>query len=119
MSITVTCDNGHHLRAPDSRAGTTGRCPACGANVTIPKLSKAPTESSIMRILGVGEELRRNMAEYDADQDAREEEERRRREFGDMSLPPLKKTKKVCPQCDWEIDQGFKICPHCRFYFMD
>ena len=79
MSITVTCDNGHHLRAPDSRAGTTGRCPACGANVTIPKLSKAPTESSIMRILGVGEELRRNMAEYDAEQEAREEEERRRR----------------------------------------
>ncbi|MBQ9370789.1 MAG: hypothetical protein IJU03_01190 [Thermoguttaceae bacterium] len=132
MSLVVVCKNGHRLRAPDRKAGTTGRCPACGVEVQIPKLNAAPTESSILRILGVGEELRRNMQEYDeqeaakkAEADANSQEEQTPGNFfpdpldGIGEPAPLKvHDKKVCPQCDWEIDAGFKICPHCRYYFM-
>jgi len=116
MSVSVTCKNGHRLRAPDSKAGTTGRCPACGVEVTIPKLSAAPTDSSILRILGVGQELRRQLDEYDANAPESSTPEPLD-EFAAAKKPPAPQ-KKVCPQCDWEIDAGYRICPHCRYYFM-
>ena len=127
MSLLVVCKNGHRLRAADRKAGKMGRCPACGVEVQIPKLSGAPTESSILRILGVGEELRKNMQEYDAQHAAKEGEAREQTPGAFFPDPlegvgepaPLKvSNKKVCPQCDWEIDAGFKICPHCRYYFI-
>ncbi|MBR0226310.1 MAG: hypothetical protein IJL92_09655 [Thermoguttaceae bacterium] len=119
MSIVVTCKNGHRLRAPDRKAGTVGRCPACGAEVEIPKLSKVPTDSSILRILGVGQELRRKMDEYDAEHDGTTDENAQQNTPPPApDLPPPSHKKKVCPQCDWEIDAGYKICPHCRYYFM-
>ncbi len=117
MSIVVVCKNGHRLRAPDKKAGTTGRCPACGAEVEIPKLGQMPTDSSIMRILGVNDELRRKMDEYDAEQ-AKQSAEEQSAPPADPDLPPPQSRKKVCPQCDWEIDAGYRICPHCRYYFM-
>jgi len=120
MSIVVTCQNGHRLRASEKRAGTIGKCPACGAEVIIPEEktpSQFPTDSSIMRILGVGQALRKEVAAYDAmvgNMPGRE---------GslppDPGLPPLESTRKVCPQCSWEIDPGYKICPHCRYYFIE
>lgn len=112
MSIVVVCPNGHRLAARDNRAGTVGRCPACGAEVKIPaQKNKPPSDSSILRILGVGEELRRRLADNDgATFDS------------EMLDEPKKKAttpaKKICPRCDWEIDAGYKICPKCRFYFM-
>ena len=117
MSILVTCANGHNLRAADKKAGTIGRCPACGAEVKIPLLSKAPSESSIMRILGVGQELRRKMEEYDAQEAAKAEMEQNNSFDAELQMKQKNK-KKVCPSCDWEIDEGYKICPHCRHYFM-
>ncbi len=129
MSIVVTCENGHRLRAADSKAGTSGNCPACGAVVKIPFLKKAPTDSSILRLLGVGEELRRKIDEYDAqhggDPDQRQEPASQNMQAtgslqtkNDLDFPKLRR-KKICPSCDWEIDDGFKICPHCRHYFME
>ena len=117
MSIVVVCKNGHRLRAPDKKAGTTGRCPACGAEVEIPKLGQMPTDSSIMRILGVNDELRRKMDEYDSEQANQTSAEQNAAPL-DPDLPPPQSRKKVCPQCDWEIDAGYRICPHCRYYFM-
>lgn len=125
MSIVVTCKNGHRLRAADSKAGTIGHCPACGAEVEIPKLNKVPTDSSILRILGVGQELRRKIDEFDAKNETAPQESPQ----GAPAMPVLSSPdpqefpsrsarKKVCPQCDWEIDAGYKICPHCRYYFM-
>ncbi len=117
MSIVVVCKNGHRLRAPDKKAGTVGRCPACGAEVEIPKLGTMPTDSSIMRILGVNDELRRKMDEYDAEH-ANQATAEQNVPPPDPDLPPPQARKKVCPQCDWEIDAGYRICPHCRYYFM-
>jgi len=36
MSITFNCPNGHQLSAPDHRAGTSGKCPKCGAGFQVP-----------------------------------------------------------------------------------
>lgn len=115
MTIKVTCPNGHKLAAKDSKAGTTASCPACGAKIQIPSLeNKACTESAVLRILGIGEELRKSHIASD----------------DSMLVPPeilLKSTQQkktpgrttqVCPQCDWEIDAGYHVCPHCHYYLM-
>lgn len=117
MSIIVTCSNGHRLSAPDKRAGTTGHCPACGVEVHIPELKKAPpSDSSILRILGIGQELRKRLAEEEANEKTVVEEQA----FLDENVPKKKERHtKLCPQCDWEIDADYKICPKCRFYFME
>ncbi|MBQ9874583.1 MAG: hypothetical protein IJM30_08970 [Thermoguttaceae bacterium] len=117
MSIVVTCPNGHRLTAPDKRAGTSGHCPACGAVVEIPlQKNSVPTESSIMRILGIGETLRRGI------NDPLPEEKKEEAPAPEAPVEDLPKRrtvqKKICPQCDWEIDAAFKICPKCRYYFM-
>lgn len=41
MSIAFACSCGHALRVPDSRAGTTGQCPRCGAVVRVPAAAMA------------------------------------------------------------------------------
>ena len=124
MSIVVTCPNGHRLTAPDKRAGTTGHCPACGAKVHIPEKKDAPpSDSSILRVLGISDVLRRRAEE--------EEEEKRAAEAAaaaaesgqpgpeqDDWVKKNTRTKKICPQCEWEIDAGYKICPKCRYYFV-
>ena len=122
MSIKVTCPNGHRLSAKDSRAGTTGRCPACGATVKIPTLENmAITESSILRLLDVG----------DGAQVVPPPDPIMEGTVPDMSQgmgtgtgkgtgtpkKPAKATQ-ICPQCDWEIDAEYKICPNCRYYLI-
>ncbi len=37
MSISVTCDCGRQIQAPESIAGTSVRCPDCGRELTVPK----------------------------------------------------------------------------------
>ncbi|MDO5308713.1 MAG: hypothetical protein Q4G03_04405 [Planctomycetia bacterium] len=122
MSIVVTCENGHKLSAPEKLAGTVGKCPACGVAVKIPEQRKAPSDSSILRILGVGQELRDNLAKYDAGVlGADASEDLGVDAFGSAPLKSKSKerARKVCPKCDWEIDAAYKICPKCRYYFME
>ena len=119
MSIIVQCPNGHKLKAEDKKAGKIGHCPACGAEVSIPPLEEKKTsESSILRILGVGQELRAHLNDEEANEEAQEPDPSD--VLSGIGLVEKRATpkKKVCPQCDWEIDAGFKICPHCRYYFM-
>jgi len=120
MSIVVTCKNGHRLVARDSRAGTAGRCPACGVEVRIPDAkSELPSDSSILRILGIGQELRRGMAESNPQENkVQPNAPIDSDEFGSTFKPRQTTVKKICPQCDWEIDAGYKICPKCRYYFV-
>ena len=131
MSIVVTCANGHRLSAPEKLAGTVGKCPACGAEVHIPERRETPSESSILRILGVGKELRENIANYDAQEStssaaAPPAQDAKQDAFEDMDSGSFNSpsghhkkapARKVCPQCDWEIDAAYKICPKCRYYF--
>lgn len=113
MSIVVTCSNGHRLSAPEKRAGTTGRCPACGVKVNVPEIKNLPpSESSILRILGIGQELRRRMNEEETAQEQMQEEQ------FEWTTKKVVRKRKLCPQCDWEIDAEYKICPKCRFYFL-
>ena len=37
MTISITCPNGHKLKARDSDAGRSLPCPACGATVVVPQ----------------------------------------------------------------------------------
>lgn len=124
MSISVTCPNGHRLTASDKRAGTSGHCPACGAEVKIPELKNAaPSESSILRILGIGKELRSKMKEADEAEEQNQELKSGmydREPAFEGGLPNKNPHKtKICPKCDWEIDAAFRICPQCRFYFLE
>lgn len=123
MSIVVTCANGHRLTARDSLAGKTGHCPACGVEVKIPNPDNHLTsESSILRILGIGQELRSKLAEEDAAKKREEEEAAKAASEPQEELqeprPKQVVRKKICPQCDWEIDAGYRICPKCRYYFI-
>lgn len=36
MAIHLVCPQGHHLKVPDYRGGSQGRCPVCQAPVTVP-----------------------------------------------------------------------------------
>ena len=118
MTIKVTCPNGHKLAAKESKAGMTASCPACGARIQIPALEQnACTDSAVLRILGIGEMLRSSHVASD-----------------DSMLPPPDlfntmlssqkpknvpgRSTQVCPQCDWEIDSGYHVCPHCHYYLM-
>ena len=42
MTIQVTCPNGHKLKAKDSHAGRSLKCPACGATIVVPKPQAEP-----------------------------------------------------------------------------
>lgn len=118
MTIRVTCPNGHKLAVKKSRAGTIGICPACEAKFKIPEIKQETvTESSIMRILGIGDVLRKA---NDAKQQPGMEMSPGTMSATAMVSNPIVSIKKtqVCPQCDWEIDAGYHICPHCRYYLM-
>lgn len=114
MAIKFTCPNGHRLAAKESRAGTTANCPACGAKVEIPSVQAVGcSESSILRILGIGEELRKT----DIPPGAMPPDPQDFVLGRAKTAAPTPKTQ-ICPQCDWEIDSGYRICPHCRCYLM-
>ena len=97
MSIIVSCKNGHRLSAPDKRAGTVGHCPSCGVDVLIPEPSpnSIPSESSIMRILGIGKELRKNINDFDREEEAKRNAEGEGKEIKKRT----ERTKKICPKC--------------------
>lgn len=116
MPIKVTCPNGHRLEAKDSRAGTMGKCPACGIPVQIPAPTVNPfTESSILRILDV-----RDGVHFSSTESAVHSVPDPNQEVVDrmISRPAKTKATQICPQCDWEIDSGYRICPNCRHYLV-
>lgn len=120
MSIKIICPNGHRLTAKDSRAGTTGRCPACGAAIRIPShADMAITESSIMRLLDVGEGFQPvpipSASPTEIEEQARLDDAALGRVFANKATV---KTTQICPQCDWEIDAAYRICPHCHYYLI-
>ncbi|MBO7725037.1 MAG: TFIIB-type zinc finger domain-containing protein, partial [Thermoguttaceae bacterium] len=71
------------------------------------------TDSAVLRILGIGDELRKAAAGQPTSYDRPEE-------GSDLLLGARMKGKtrntQICPQCDWEIDAGYRVCPHCHFY---
>ncbi len=114
--IKVTCPNGHKLAAEERKAGKTVSCPVCGVKLTIPvPENRKCTDSAVLRILGIGDELRKAAAGQPTSYDRPEE-------GSDLLLGPRMKEKtrntQICPQCDWEIDAGYKVCPHCHFYLV-
>ena len=115
--IKVTCPNGHKLAAQPRKAGQIVACPVCGVKLTIPvPENRKCSDSAVLRILGIGDELRKA-----AGLPSKSEES------GDLLLsgrqgsqpPQQKRNTQICPQCDWDIDAGYKVCPHCHFYLMD
>lgn len=114
--IKVVCPNGHKLAAEERKAGKTVACPVCGVKLTIPvPENRKCTDSAVLRILGIGDELRKAAAGLPTRYDSAPE-------GSDLLLGDRKKSKErayntqICPQCDWEIDAGYKVCPHCHFY---
>ena len=118
MTIKVTCPNGHKLAAKDSKAGMVVHCPACGVKLRIPQLeSKGCTDSAVLRILGIGDKLSHARMKSDDSMQVPKDfliGSTFKQEKKDV---PVHSTQ-VCPQCDWEIDAGYRVCPHCHFYLM-
>lgn len=124
MTIKVTCPNGHKLAAKDEKAGTVVRCPACGTKLRVPQpASKGCSNSAVLRILGFGESTRRARAE--SGDSARVSETHladaafKQSVFKQAKNTIPAKSTQICPQCDWEIDTDYRVCPHCHFYLMD
>lgn len=44
MPIEFACPNGHMLKAPEERAGKTGKCPKCGVAFIVPDVEEEPIE---------------------------------------------------------------------------
>jgi predicted RNA-binding Zn-ribbon protein involved in translation (DUF1610 family) len=44
MPIEFACPNGHILKAPEERAGKTGKCPKCGVAFVVPSVEEEPIE---------------------------------------------------------------------------
>ncbi|MDD3588383.1 MAG: hypothetical protein PHQ75_14475 [Thermoguttaceae bacterium] len=116
MTIKVVCPNGHKLAAKESRAGTFGKCPACGATVKIPSLEQpAISESSILRLLDIGEDAKPEEPAAPAVPVRSQEDQVLDKMFSKNSGS---RATQICPQCDWEIDAAYRICPHCRYYLI-
>lgn len=122
--IKVTCPNGHKLAAQPRKAGQTVSCPVCGVKLTIPvPENRKCSDSAVLRILGIDDELRKAAGLPSKSSAALKSA------GGESDLllgnrshrPPAKEVRntQICPQCDWEIDAGYKVCPHCHFYLLD
>ena len=109
MSITVHCPKGHRLVANDDNAGKTGKCPSCGAIVSIPlPHTDFLSETAILGILGASAPRKTHTAAAQGD-------------FAVLAGSTATKVQydshvKLCPSCDREIDTGYHICPHCHTY---
>ena len=109
MPITVHCPKGHRLVANDDNAGKTGKCPSCGAIVSVPlPHTDFLSETAILGILGAPMLKRSNISDDPGD-------------FAVLAGHTAKKIHhdlnvKLCPSCDREIDTGYHICPHCHTY---
>ncbi len=117
MTIKFTCPNGHKLAAKEGKAGMVAKCPACGAKVRIPQLeSKGCTDSAVLRILGIGEQLR--SVQLKSDDSLKLPPDFLLDSSFKQKQSPTARTTQICPQCQWEIDAGYRVCPHCHFYLM-
>ena len=88
--------------------------PVCGVKLTIPvPENRKYTDSAVLRILGLTDELRKAAAGQPTRYDKLDQ-------GSDLLLGARAKERtrntQICPQCDWEIDAGYRVCPHCHFY---
>ncbi|MEO9590275.1 ATP-binding protein [Rhodopirellula bahusiensis] len=105
---SITCSNGHHLRAAGALAGKTLPCPRCGVAVTIPweealTVTVEPpardtlSDTGVMRILG------------DATVAPVQQPETESSEANSDSHRP-------CPRCEYLVSDQSTVCPKCACY---
>lgn len=105
---SITCSNGHHLRAAGALAGKTLPCPRCGVAVTIPweeafTVPEEPpvrdtlSDTGVMRILG--EPAVAPAAETKTDAPQANPESHR-----------------PCPRCEYLVSDQSTVCPKCACY---
>ncbi|MCC9655997.1 ATP-binding protein [Rhodopirellula halodulae] len=107
---SLTCPNGHHLRAAGALAGKTLPCPKCQAMVTIPMEepvmpsmnSTAPrdplSDTGVMRILGVADVA-------PGSQSATKE-----------TVAETTESRRPCPRCEFLVSEQSTVCPQCSCY---
>ena len=109
MAIHVTCPNGHRLVVQDSGAGKVGLCPACKAQVVIPRPSNGQlSEDEIADFLTAPDTSRKPHGSTPGYRPTEGEGSR----AAHNPTPP----KKACTKCNREIASGTHICPFCRTY---
>ena len=94
MSIRFRCPSGHRIKAADTFAGQSARCPACGMDVVVPALVDPITETGALRILNECHSAKPEPAEPAP---------------GAEPSPT-----KACPRCKATLSQSARICWGCR-----
>ncbi|WDQ16886.1 ATP-binding protein [Rhodopirellula sp. P2] len=104
---SLTCSNGHHLRAAGALAGKTLPCPRCGVAVTIPwedafTVPEQPpqrdslSDTGVMRILG------------EASMPVQQSET--------QPSDPSTGSHRPCPRCEHLVSDQSTVCPKCSCY---
>jgi uncharacterized paraquat-inducible protein A len=104
---SLTCSNGHHLRAAGALVGKTLPCPRCGVAVTIPwedsfDVPEDPpqrdplSDTGVMRILGEAD-LQAPPIETPAND-------------------PVARSQRPCPRCEYLVSDQSTVCPQCSCY---
>lgn len=105
---SITCSNGHHLRAAGALAGKTQPCPRCGVSVIIPweealmvpeepPVRASLSDTGVMRILGDTPVVSAQDPEADTNQ-----------------LNP--ESHRPCPRCEHLVSEQSTVCPTCACY---
>lgn len=108
MTVKIKCPQGHALVAQEQHKGKVGRCPKCGAAVTIPDDSVSDDELADLLSEGVKPEA------YDHEHVLGSPEAQPG--GGSTSKASGTGPMKLCPKCDSAVPVGFMICPSCRTY---
>lgn len=94
--LSIECENGHRLTAPEHYAGKSSRCPKCGSTVTFPATEVTATadvaEEEIDDILSQVEELQRQEKAELASQRQKRKVEARENKQAETSRPSAVKT---------------------------
>ena len=113
MTIILKCPNGHSLKAQETSAGKTGKCPICKCEVHIPQNKRLPvTESAVLGIIGTPEPT----ASHNAPVVTTLARVSSKTSGTSAILTPTMPSTKACPACEKDIDTGYHICPHCHKY---
>ncbi|EMI57684.1 hypothetical protein [Rhodopirellula sallentina] len=116
QSQTITCPQGHQLRASKRVFGKTLPCPVCKQLLTVPLFPPPPETDPVAADASAPEEKKDSLSDTGVmrilgDYVARDEEHAR-----DKSVDEKARTVRSCPVCDSSLSEAVTICKNCKCY---
>ncbi|MFG0288797.1 MAG: ATP-binding protein [Rhodopirellula sp. JB044] len=114
QSQTITCPQGHQLRASKRVFGKTLPCPVCKQLLTVP-LFPPPPSDPVASDAAASEEKKDSLSDTGVmrilgDYVARNED------ASDNSLDEKARSIRSCPVCDSSLSEAATICKNCKCY---